>query len=594
MSAAAEQQMPKGIPYIIVNEFAERFCFYGINSILAIYMVQFLHFTDANAATWQSLFKSGAYFFPLVGAIVSDVFWAKFRTIITFSAFYVAGCFVLAFTETATGMAVGMFLVAFGTGGIKPCVSTNVGDQFTAKNAHLIERAFSWFYLAINAGSSISIFLCPILLQKPEYGPRLAFGVPGVMMTLATIAFWLGRNKFAVVPPAMTQGRGRGLALFAAGIVPVLAISMFAYTRGGPLGALLSLIVLLSLLVVLCLRTPLRGALPRELTGWLEQSFTGEGLRIVGRLLVVYFFVAMFWMLWDQSNGNTWTLQAQSSLMDKHLGFGITLLPAQLQVVNGLLILMLVPIFTYGIYPLLGRFFPVTPLRRIGIGLFTVASSFLIVAWIENEIQDGHPVSMWWQILAYVVLTASEVLVSITALEYSYKQAPLRMKSFIMALFLLSTSVGNILIAAVNQAMIKPLEATAIETGADTWVRLKDASGFVTGQKIDFTGESGIRVTTASENGAAPNSGPLQGTFLVAEIDAAAQRLRLMDVVNRQSVASTGEYKDTAQVSTYYLVGPNYFYFFVAVMAVMGVIYVFVAMWVKEKTYVRADEGGAA
>ena len=44
---------------------------------------------------------------------------------------------------------------------------------------------------------------------------------------------------------------------------------------------------------------------------------------------------------------------------------------------------------------------------------------------------------MWWQILAYVVLTATEVLVSITALEFSYKQAPLRMKSFIMALFLL-------------------------------------------------------------------------------------------------------------------------------------------------------------
>ena len=89
----------------------------------------------------------------------------------------------------------------------------------------------------------------------------------------------------------------------------------------------------------------------------------------------------------------------------------------------------------------MGKFFKVKPLRKIGIGLFTIAASFVIVGWIEAQIQAGHTVSVWWQILAYVVLTASEVLVSITALEFSYKQAPLRMKSFIMALFLLSTSV---------------------------------------------------------------------------------------------------------------------------------------------------------
>src|SRR6266568_818428 len=76
-----DNKMPAGIPFIVSNEFAERFCFYGINAILTVYLVQFLHFTDAKGATWQSLFKAGAYFFPLIGAIVSDVFWGKFRTI---------------------------------------------------------------------------------------------------------------------------------------------------------------------------------------------------------------------------------------------------------------------------------------------------------------------------------------------------------------------------------------------------------------------------------------------------------------------------------------------------------------------------------
>jgi POT family proton-dependent oligopeptide transporter len=82
-------------------------------------------------------------------------------------------------------------------------------------------------------------------------------------------------------------------------------------------------------------------------------------------------------------------------------------------------------VFTYVIYPFCGKFFEVTPLRRIGAGLFTIAASFVIVAWVEQQIQSGHSVSAWWQIFAYVILTASEILVSITALEFSYKQAPL-------------------------------------------------------------------------------------------------------------------------------------------------------------------------
>jgi POT family proton-dependent oligopeptide transporter len=520
VTEARDDKMPAGVPYIVSNEFAERFCFYGINSILTIYLVQFLHFTDAKGASWQSLFKSGAYLFPMIGAIVSDVFWGKFKTIMTFSMIYCAGCVSLAlFSDTPTVIGLGLLMVAFGTGGIKPCVSTNVGDQFTSKNAHLIERAFSWFYMAINWGSSISIWFCPILLNR--YGPKLAFGMPAAMMFVATLVFWLGRKKFVVVPPA-------GKA-------------------------------------------------------WFKDVFSAEGGKLVVNLIVVYFFVACFWMLWDQSNGNTWTLQAQSSLMNKNLGFGIKVLPAQIQVVNGIFIIALIPVFTYVIYPFCARFFEVTPLRRIGAGLFTVAASFLIVGWIEARIQSGHSVSAWWQILAYVVLTASEILVSITALEFSYKQAPLRMKSFIMALFLLSTSLGNLMIAGVNNAMIKPLHASAIETGSETWVTLTNAGQFVTGQKIDFTGNNGIEVV----GGKKPQ--PLEGTFLVSEIDTAGSRVRLMDVVERAPLKTQGTYVATGEVATYYLVGPNYFYFFIVVMGIMGVIFIFVAKAYKEKTHVRVD-----
>ena len=522
-SLHADQRMPAGIPFIIANEFAERFCFYGINAILSVYMVQFLHYGDAKATSWQSLFKFAAYFFPLVGAIVSDVFWGKFRTIITFSMAYVLGCSILALgPPSPLTLGVGLGFMAFGTGGIKPCVSTNVGDQFTSKNQHLIERAFSYFYLSINAGSSISIYFCPVLLNN--YGPKAAFGMPAAMMAVATLVFWMGRRRFAVVPPAGKQ--------------------------------------------------------------WLRDIVSPEGLRLVGRLLILLVFIAGFWALWDQSNGQTWTLQATSDLMDKTLWPGYTLLPAQIQVVNGLLILMMVPIFTFGIYPLVGRFFTVTPLRKIGVGMFVAALSFLIVASIEKKIQNGIGVSVWWQLLAYVVLTASEVLVSITALEFFYKQAPLRMKSFIMALYLCAIAFGNLATAVVNNAMVRELPGSTALAGGETWVSLPTGISVVTGQKIDFD-NSGLTVHSADGKLA-----PLAGTFLAAEVH--GNRIRLMDNEHRRPVSTTGEWNASgAQVSTYRLVGPEYFNFFAYMMAALGVVFIGVAMAYREKTFVRVDEASA-
>ncbi|MGO8993112.1 MAG: MFS transporter [Polyangiaceae bacterium] len=517
-----DNRMPNGIPFIIANEFAERFCFYGINAILTVYMTQTLRIGDAEATTFHSLFKSGAYFFPLVGAIVSDVFWGKFKTIITFSLVYALGCSILALVPGTTGLLLGLFLVAFGTGGIKPCVSANVGDQFTDKNQHLIERAFSYFYLAINAGSSISIWFCPVLLKN--YGPKLAFGMPAIAMFIATLVFWMGRKRFTVVAPA-------GKA-------------------------------------------------------WLKDALSREGLKTLGSLSIIYLFVACFWALWDQSNGQTWTLQAESSLMDKNLGFGFTILPAQIQVVNGFFILGMVPIFTFGIYPLMGKFFNVTPLRKIGIGFFLTAMSFVIVSWIESRIQSGHSVSVWWQICAYAVLSASEVLVSITGLEFSYKQAPLRMKSFVTALFLLAVSLGNMLTATVNHAMVKPVQAMSAQVGAETWVKLDDASAFVVGQKIDLSGTTGLTMTKDGK------SEPLAGTFLVAETDPAGNRVKLMDSVERRPVASAGALDPKAEVSTYRLVGPQYFNFFAMLMTAMGVLFIFVSAMYREKTHLR-DESNA-
>ena len=385
--------MPPGVPYIIGNEAAERFSFYGMRSILIIFMTAYMmnsagkpdHMSDAEARGYFALFVAAVYFLPIAGAILAEAFLGKYRTILYLSIVYCAGHFALALNDTRVGLMIGLGLIAIGSGGIKPCVSANVGDQFGESNKHLLSKVFGWFYFSINAGSFLSTIFCPILLNNPNWGPRYAFGLPGVAMVIATIFFWAGRKKFVHIPPGGIQ--------------------------------------------------------------FVKQFFSKEGLGALGRLLVVYIFVAIFWSLWDQSSGGSWTLQARN--LDLSF-FGMTLLPEQVQTANPILILLFIPLVNYIIYPLLDRIFPLTPLRKIGVGLFITAVSFLVIAYIQTMIDAGGRPTVWWQFLAYVILTLGETMVSITGLELSYTQAPNKMKSAVMAAWLFTVSMGNLFTAGVN------------------------------------------------------------------------------------------------------------------------------------------------
>ena len=385
--------MPPGVPFIIGNEAAERFSFYGMRSILIVFMTQYIvtssgasdHMAPAEARQYFALFVAAVYFLPIFGAILAEGFIGKYQTIFWLSIVYCFGHFALALNDTRMGLLLGLGLISFGAGGIKPCVSANVGDQFGESNKHLLSKVFGWFYFSINAGSFISTILCPILLNDPRFGPRWAFGIPGVAMVLATFFFWMGRKKFVHIP------------------------------AGG--------------------------------LGFLKQTFSREGLGALARLAIVYVFVAVFWSLWDQSSGGSWTLQAQK--MDLHW-LGMDLLASQVQTANPILILILIPVVNYGLYPLMERFFTVTPLRKIGIGLFLTAGSYLVIWYIQRMIDAGGKPSVNWQFLAYVILTLGEAMVSITGLEFSYTQAPNKMKSAVMALWLFTVSMGNLFTAAIN------------------------------------------------------------------------------------------------------------------------------------------------
>ena len=184
----------------------------------------------------------------------------------------------------------------------------------------------------------------------------------------------------------------------------------------------------------------------------MREVISPVGLKALGRLAVVFSFMIAFWALWDQSGGE-WVLQAQK--MDLHF-LGMNWLASQVQVVNAIFVLMFIPLCQYVIYPTLDRVWKVTPLRKIGMGLFLIGISFLVSAWIETKLAAGVKLNVGWQMPAYALLTLGEVMASITALEFAYTQAPRTMKSIVQALYLLSISFGNLFTAGVHWFIKNP------------------------------------------------------------------------------------------------------------------------------------------
>jgi len=418
------KKIPAGIPYILTNEAAERFAFYGMRCILVIFMTRYLlgrggvlnTMTDEESKTWFHLFVSLVYFMPIVGALLSDIWLGKYRTIMFFNIVYCLGFLAMVVDQTRLGLFAGLLLIAVGSGIIKPCVSANVGDQFGRTNEHLMSRMYAWFYFAINVGACISNLMIPELLDR--YGPRVAFGVPGALMAMATLAFWLGRRRMVHIP------------------------------AGG--------------------------------LSFVRETFSGEGLRALLKLCVLYIFIAPFWALFDQMD-SAWVLQAEQ--MNRYW-LGRQWLPAQIVAANPLLIIIGIPAFAYVVYPAVNRVFRLTPLRKITIGLFVAALSWVVASWNQMRIDADETPSVGWLLLAYVILTSAEIMVSITCLEFSYTQAPKKMKSFIMSVFLLSIAVGNTFTAIVNKVIQNP-DGTSKLAGAD-YYWFFTAVMFVTGVLFVF------------------------------------------------------------------------------------------------------------
>eukprot|EP00042_Codosiga_hollandica_P043993 m.426273 g.426273 ORF g.426273 m.426273 type:complete len:776 (+) comp56687_c0_seq2:1172-3499(+) len=372
-------QYPISVAFIVAQEFCERFSYYGMKTILAFYFTHYYMWSDNTAVVVYHLFNLFCYSMPLFGGILADSKFGKFRTIFYLSLVYSAGNAMLSLTSVPHiaeasnpkwwGGVVGLFLIAVGTGGIKPCVASFGGDQIESTKPHLIQGFFAAFYFAINAGALISSILTPMLRARVScFGDNecfpLAFGVPGALMFVATMIFVAGKPRYVMRTPERN----------------VIADTVKTWKLG----------------------FQYKIAHWRKTTSvnhrhWLDAAIRQVGnvfvhdVKALNRVLVMFLPVPIFWALYDQQ-GSRWTLQAEEMKLFS-LGSLGTFEPDQMQSVNSIMVLMLIPIFDRWIYPAFTRLrIPQSPLQRMGYGMVLCAIAFFVSGIVQMKIDSSYSV----------------------------------------------------------------------------------------------------------------------------------------------------------------------------------------------------------
>ncbi|OZJ04758.1 hypothetical protein BZG36_01830 [Bifiguratus adelaidae] len=424
---------PKAVRFIIPNELGERFCYYGVRPLFNVYLQTFMGMNPIDAKIQVSNFTFMSYFFPLIGAALSDSFFGKYVTIVGLSVVYAIGLVLLA-VFSIPGIAgayeakplftylLPAVLIAFGTGGIKPC-----GLNFF----------FSIFYVSINVGSLISGFLMPPLKDSIMcYGHNcycLVYGICASVFVVDAIIFAIGHHWYCIVPPGgeflpWKAVKGTFYALY----------KNYKATpeERGTMGCWLNF------------AAPLVG-----------EKFVPE-IRYLGRIIPQLIPVIGFWLVYDQGQ-TEW--QNQYLMMNPRVSGTFSIPVESFGNVNTIFIIIFVPFLQF-IYRMLERNnIRFTILQRMGTGFFLMVVAFALSGIIQGEAikyynfeEDPECYNCMrglWQLPQWALLSFAEALISPEGLKFTYTDVGKQMRSQSASFWLLTTSFGNLLISVMEQGL---------------------------------------------------------------------------------------------------------------------------------------------
>ncbi|KAF0712760.1 hypothetical protein As57867_004674, partial [Aphanomyces stellatus] len=487
--------------FILVTEFCERFAYYGFTGSLPIFFRKNLGMSSVLATELNSVFTCLSYIMPLMGAYVADRYLGRYKSILSFSVWYLAGLVVCTFASHPSVMCMPLFMaglfggVAMGVGGIKPNVVVLGADQFDVTDPTQRKQRdefFNWFYWAINVGSTFSyLFLTNLAVQglppliPEEYGFFSSFLIPTISFFVAILIFFAGRDRYVKkLPQGSALSRffdiilsagsrsAHGKLVLSGGLAfaPAILLTTVSYFIQDPtlhLGFALAgaALIVYGALVLVTSGQDTSWVLAATESGVYSLGEVKEVAQVV-RLSPYFSFLIVFWAVYAQQNMN---FIMQGCQMDLRVG-ATQISSAMLSMFDAIVILLFVPVFNSVVYPAIECCgVKLTLLRKMGAGLVVSILCMLVAGWMEidrkkagvlanvnsncAQVSEWLPMSqlsVWWQSPQYLLVGIAEILVSIPSYDLFYSEVPEGMRSVCQALNLLTTTLGSLVAGGTN------------------------------------------------------------------------------------------------------------------------------------------------
>jgi POT family proton-dependent oligopeptide transporter len=446
---------PIGLFVLFFTEMWERFSYYGMRSLLVLYMVNFLFlkpdvgqkvlgFTALKgglehmfgplaiqplSSQIYGLYTAFVYLTPFFGGLLADKILGQRKAVILGAVLMAIGHFLMA-VQSMFFLAL-MFLI-LGNGAFKPNISTQVGGLYPKGDSRR-DRAFTIFYMGINLGAFGSPLICGTLGQT--IGWHWGFGAAGVGMVLGLCLYLFGRRYLGVEPSkseATPQKSAAFIGLYIVGIVAGILILLIA------LPTLLSFIPGLARIALLLL---VLGVLVFLIGRWLLSLPRDDALR-VGALIVLCALNIVFWAVYEQQ-GNTMQLWADQNT--NWVFFGIHIPSTWYQAFNPLMIFIFAPILNQLWAWQQHRGKEPSSVVKMAIGCFLLGGSFIIMIVASQGLEPNQLRNVMWLVGTTFVLTIGELYLSPIGLSLVTKVAPARIVSMMMGVWFLSSFFGNYL-----------------------------------------------------------------------------------------------------------------------------------------------------
>ncbi|KAE9611019.1 hypothetical protein Lal_00015819 [Lupinus albus] len=473
----------KACSFILGNETCERLAYYGMSTNLVNYLQERFKQGNTTAANNVTTWSGTCYLTPLLGAFLADSYFGRFWTIASFSTIYVIGMVLLAFSAILPGLKpacdanachptsaqtatcfIALYLIALGTGGIKPCVSSFGADQFDDNDDSERKKKssfFNWFYFAINIGALVAASVLVWIQMNVGWG--WGFGVPAVAMVISIISFFIGSRYYRLQVPG-----GSPLTRICQVIVAACRKSGLQVPEDKSL-----------LYETADAESNIKGSRKLEHTNkmkcldkaaieteseriksvqspWRLCTVTQvEELKSVVRLLPVWASLIAFATVYSQMNT---MFVLQGNTLDQHIGPNFQIPSASLSLFDTLSVLFWAPVYDKMIVPFARKFTGhergLTQLQRMGIGLAISVVAMIVAGILEvvrlNMVHKNNyydlktiPMSIFWQVPQYFLIGAAEVFANIGQMEFFYNEAPDAMRSLCSALSLTTNALGN-------------------------------------------------------------------------------------------------------------------------------------------------------